>query len=86
MPISLVPIKFQNSFEKLKTYIGIKLKGQNDVAHVLKMWITKWTENEKSVLYPPCIFDREFARQKKTPQSYEDYKDYQFVPLRHSSK
>ena len=31
MPISPVPIKFQNSLEDLKTYVGIKLKGQNDV-------------------------------------------------------
>ena len=72
-------------FDKLKAYIGIKFQegGQNDVVH--KTWITKWSECEKTVLYPPSIYNvREFARQKKTPQ--EDWKDYQFVPLCHSSK
>ena len=73
------------SVEELKSFVGIQFKkgGQNDVIH--KLWIKRWTEKEKTVLYPPSIYDvRVYAREKRTPS--EEWKEYAFIPLCHSSK
>ena len=52
------------SIEELKSFVGgiqFKKRGQNDVIH--KLWTSRWTEKEKTVLYPPSIYDvRVYAR------------------------
>ena len=90
MPISPVPIKFQNSFENQKTFVGIKLKGQNDVG---SPWSSKWGSPSGQKMRKLCSIHLAFLigslpgeRKLYSHTSHKDWKDYQFVPFRHSSK
>ena len=53
---------------ELKSFVSVQFKngGQNDV--LPKLQISRWTEKENIVLYPPNIYDvRVYTREKRTP-------------------